>query len=127
MRLFNPAFLVIALLVALVAAAFAADGDTIYNSRGQGIQVYAPNVFHAMSSAAKRTFNLSKTKIFQMDSTTDCIVYLTPTASTSGVVSRRVLADTPKTEGRGHKIGFATYSGCYPAVFSEMQSDWTGD
>ena len=120
-------FLSIVLVLVMAAGAFAADGDTIYNSKGQGIQVFAPNVFTQMTSAVKRAFDLAKTKIFQMDSTVDCKVYLTPTSSTTGAVSRRVLANTPKTEGRGHKIGFATYSGCYPAVFSEMQSDWTGD
>ena len=120
-------FLTILLVLVMAAGVFAADGDTIYNSKGQGIQVFAPNVFTRMTSAAKRAFDLAKTKIFQMDSTVDCKVYLTTTSSTTGAVSRRVLADTPKTEGRGYKIGFANYSGCYPAVFSEMQSDWTGD
>jgi len=113
------------LLLVVAVVSFAADGDTIYNSRGQGIQVYAPNFFQNISSAAQQV-NLEKTKIFRMDSTVDCSMYLTPTTSTSGAIAYRILADTPVTVGRGYGIWYVTFNGC-SGVYSSMRSDWTGD
>jgi len=113
------------LILAFACSAFAADNaDTVYNKQGQAVQGFAPNFFQTLT-AVQTSVDLANTLAFEADSTAACKVYLATTNSKSGVVAMRLQADTPRVLVRGHKIGFAIYSGC-TGTYSSMKGDWAG-
>lgn len=113
--------LLLLFLISGVSAFGAAD--TIYNARGQAVQVYAPNYFSTLT-IYNTLVDLSNTLVFAIDSTVDCIVRLSAT-SAKAPVSNRVLADSYVNYGRGYGITYANISGCI-GTYSAMKGDWTG-
>lgn len=117
--------LVMLIVLSVTAIAFAGPADTIYNQRGEGVQVYAPNFFQTMTVNVTE-FPLSNTLAFEVDSPTDCKMWIHGTTGQRGTTPQRVLADTPKLRGKGYGMAFVTYSGCTSGVYSAMKGDWSG-
>jgi hypothetical protein len=117
--------LIITLLALLLISSNAfAEADTLYNKRGQGVQVFAPNNFQTLT-AAQTSIDLTNTLAFEADTKSDCKVYIAPTNSKTSRVAMRLQADTPRIIGKGYTMGYAIYSGC-TGTYSSMKGDYSG-
>lgn len=123
--MFESVVLAVCLCMFVGTLVFAADtADTIYNKQGQAVQIFAPNYFQTLT-AVQTTIDLTNTMAFECDTTAACKVYLSPSNSKTAITPMRLQADIPRVLGRGHRIGFAIYSGC-TGTYSAMKGDWAG-
>lgn len=115
--------------ILIASFAFASgSGDTIYNSRGQGVQTEAPNYFETFAdSLAKHTINFSTapgTLYWQLYAPTGCTFAVTATSSTAGAVWHTIPSGSRDGMGVGYGMVFGHYTSCPLGQFRSMKGDW---